>query len=64
MITYEEARKKAGISDSKTMARMMKMSPQLYSMKENYRRHFKAFEFVEFCRITGSKPEDLITSGY
>lgn len=59
-MTFKEAREKAGISTSAMMAKLLGMSVQSYGQKENYDRHFKDYELVDFCEITGVKFKDLI----
>lgn len=58
-MTYKEARENAGITSSATMAKLMGMNKMTYNLKENYQRHFKDFELLKFCRLTGVKPSQL-----
>lgn len=58
-MTYKEARESAGITKSTTMAKLMGMNDMTYNLKENYQRHFKDFELMKFCKITGIKPSQL-----
>ena len=58
-MTYKEARENAGIMSSTMMAKLMKMSPMTYNLKENYQRHFKDFELMKFCQLVGVKPSQL-----
>lgn len=55
-ISYKEARKKAGITSSAMMARLMGMTEQSYNLKENYKRDFKAKELLKFCEIVKISP--------
>lgn len=58
-MTYKEARENAGIVSSAMMAKLLGMNKMTYNLKENYQRHFKDFELLEFCRLTGVKPSQL-----
>lgn len=58
-MTYKEARESAGIVSSTMMAKLMGMNKMTYNLKENYQRHFKDYEFIKFCQLTGVKPSQL-----
>jgi len=63
LITFEEARIKAGIKTETEMARKLGLSKATYQLKESYDRSFKDNELVRFCEITKTDPSCLYIKG-
>lgn len=63
LLTYEEARLKAGIETGTEMARKMGLAKATYLLKESYDRNFKDSELLTFCKITNTSPEELLIKG-
>ena len=62
MLTYKEAREKAGMTAIE-VAKKLGLSKTNYSLKENYERHFKDIELVRFCQIVGCSINKLKIRG-
>ena len=63
LMTYEEARIKAGIKTETEMARRLGIAKATYQLKESYDRSFKDGELVRFCEITKTDISELYIKG-
>lgn len=64
LLTYKEARERAGIDSQTEMAKKMGMIRETYRYKEEYEKHMKANELMLFCDIVGCNQSDLLILGY
>lgn len=64
LLTFEEARIKAGIKTETEMARKLGLSKATYQLKESYERQFKESEFLKFCDVCKIDPKSLLVKNY
>lgn len=64
LLTYEEARIKAGIKTETEMAKKLGLSKATYQLKESYERQFKESEFLRFCDICNVEPNSMLVKNY
>lgn len=60
LMTFEEARLKAGIKTETEMAKKLGISKATYQLKESYDRQFKESEFLKFCDVCNVDPRSML----